>query len=275
MIPRSWLYVPGDSPDKLVKSLSRGADAVIVDLEDAVSPVRKELARRDVAAWLADLPPGPVQVWVRINPGALGSEDVAAIADRCRLTGIVAAKVESSRDVEALDAQLASLGQLRMPVIPLLESAAAVLAAADIARAPRVHRLQVGEVDLMADLGMPDGAEEESLRTARSLIVLASASAGCEPPVAPVARDFRNLDQFRASTRMLRAMGYLGRACIHPAQVSVANDVFTPDEAEVTRARDVVDRYERAAGGVVLDGAGAMVDRAVVRQAQRILSLLP
>jgi len=271
--PRSWLYVPGGDATKLSKAFDQGADALIVDLEDTVPSPQKPAARRAVAQWLADIPDEATQVWVRISPGAPRVEDVRAVAGAPRLTGVVAAKTESAEDVLALDATLARSG-CEVPIIPLLESGAAVLAAADIARVPRVLRLQVGEVDLMADLGVPDTGGDEALATARGLVVLASAAARRDPPIAPVARNFRDMERFRASTLRLRALGYLGRACIHPAQVAVANEVFTPGAEEVDRARDLIRRFDSDGGGVVLDRDGAMVDEAVVRQARRLLSLV-
>jgi citrate lyase subunit beta/citryl-CoA lyase len=115
--------------------------------------------------------------------------------------------------------------------------------------------------------------DDSALSTARGLVVLASAAAGVLPPVAPVSRDFRDLDAFRSSTSGLRRAGYLGRACIHPAQVEVANAVFTPSAQELERARDILRRSAAAEGGVALDADGGMLDAAVVRQAERLLAL--
>lgn len=279
-MPRSYLYVPGDQPGKLAGAFGRGADAVIVDLEDAVAPAGKAAARDEVARWLRDLrrPPG-VEVWVRVNPGRAGHEDTAAVVAPA-LTGVVAAKTETAGDLVALDAALreaeaaAGVAAGSVQVVPLLESAAAVLAADGVARAPRVRRLQVGEADLRADIGVTPGDDERELLHVRGHLVLVSAARGLEPPVGPVSTDFRDLARLRASTEALARMGFVGRACIHPAQVGVVNDVFTPDAEAVARARALVERFDRAmaaGSGVLVDDDGRMVDEAVVRQARRLL----
>ncbi|MGH3658337.1 MAG: HpcH/HpaI aldolase/citrate lyase family protein, partial [Micromonosporaceae bacterium] len=196
------------------------------------------------------------------------------------VTGVMAAKTESADELAALDGVLAeceaatglAAGSVR--VVPLLESAAAVLRATEIAQAARVERLQLGEADLAADIGITVGPDERELDHVRSQIVLVSAAAGINPPVAPVSTNFRDLDALRESTRALARRGFLGRACIHPAQVAVVNEVFTPSPDEVDAARDLVARFEAAVAdgsGVVLSADGRMVDEAVVRQARRAL----
>ncbi|MCC5577311.1 CoA ester lyase [Microtetraspora sp. AC03309] len=271
MSARSHLYVPGDAPEKLAKALTRGADALIVDLEDAVPAAGKDAAREAVAGWLRTADPGPVEIWVRVNPGDLREADVRAVATAPALTGLVLAKVETAEELADVDALLTSLGADRLPVVPLLESAAAVLRAPRIAAAPRVARLQVGEADLRADAGITLGPDERELLWVRSQVVLASAAAGIDPPVGPVSTDFRDLDALRDSTAALARLGYVGRACIHPAQIAVVNEVFTPAAEEVAWAGDLVDRFEASGSGVLLDSKGRMVDEAIVRQARRVL----
>jgi len=284
VIPRSYLYVPGDQPDKLAKVLQRGADAVILDLEDAVAAGAKDAGRAAVAAFLDGLPTGlsSPQLWLRINPAEAGSVDIA-VAWRPVLTGVMVAKTESVADLEDVDRALRAVEQAAgaavgsTAVVPMLESAAAIFAAPQIAAGPRVVRLQVGEADLTSELGVDAaGAGSAVVTTARSMVVLASAAAGLEPPMAPVSTDFRDLDALRSSTRELAGMGYLGRACIHPAQVAVVNGVFTPDAQEVSAARSLVQRFdaELAAGrGVMVGDDGRMVDEAVLRRARRLLVL--
>lgn len=282
---RSYLYVPGDKPDVLAKALGRGADALIVDLEDAVAPDAKDQAREVVRRFLADLPAagdGAVELWVRVNGDGLAGRDIEAVASPA-LTGFCLAKTESPDDVDAAaeacgraeDALGLAPGVFALA--PLLESAAAVLDARAIASAsPRVVRLQVGEADLRADIGVTLGPDERELLHVRSSIVLASAAAGIEPPVGPVSTNFRDLDALRESTQALARLGYRGRACIHPAQAAVVNEVFTPSEDELNAARSLVDRYDAAlaAGeGVFTDEQGRMVDLAVIRQARRTLAL--
>ena len=284
MLPRSYLYVPGDAQEKLDKALGRGADALIVDLEDAVPPAGKDAARAAVAAWLAQQPAAgeqPVELWVRVNPAELGHTDVRAVVGPA-LTGVMVAKTESAAELTALDAVLAEaeaaagLAAGTIGVVPLLESAAAVLRAEEIAAGPRVVRLQVGEADLAADTGITPGEDERELASIRTRTVLVSAAARINPPVAPVSTNFRDLAKLRASTEALARQGYIGRACIHPAQIAVANEVFTPDAAAVTAARELVAIFDAAmaAGrGVAVGADGRMIDEAVVRKARRVLAL--
>jgi citrate lyase subunit beta/citryl-CoA lyase len=282
---RSYLYVPGDKPDVLAKALGRGADALIVDLEDAVAPAAKDAARIVVRRFLEGLPPvgaGGVELWVRVNGDGLAGHDIAEVASPA-LAGFCLAKTESPDDVDAA-AEACGRAEVALGLepgtfglAPLLESAGAVLDARSIASAsPRVVRLQVGEADLRADIGAMLGEDERELLHVRSMIVLASAAAGIEPPVGPVSTNFRDLEALRASTRALARLGYVGRACIHPAQAAVVNEVFTPDAADVAAARALVERYDAAVAaglGVFVDDSGRMVDLAVVRQARRTLAL--
>ncbi len=271
-LARSALYIPGDQPDKLAKAFDRGADEVIVDLEDAVSPSGKDAARQAVRVWLHDLPNLDVGVWIRINSGDLRTLDVQAIADAPALTGVVVAKTETAEELVDLDRLLSSLGST-IRVVPLLESAASVLRASEIAAAPRVQRLQVGEADLRADIGVTLGPDERELLYVRSAIVLAATAAGIAPPIAPVSTNFRDLDAYRESTEAMARMGFVGRACIHPAQVAIANEVFTPTQDEIASALDILDRLEAAGSGIALDAQGRMLDEAIARQARRVLAL--
>jgi citrate lyase subunit beta/citryl-CoA lyase len=282
---RSYLYVPGDKPDVLAKALGRGADALIVDLEDAVAPSAKDDARGIVRDFLAGLPAaadGEVEIWVRVNGDGMAGHDIEAVAAPA-VSGFCLAKAESADDVDAAaEACGRAEDALGLPpgsfsLAPLLESASAVLDARAIASAsPRVVRLQVGEADLRADVGVTLGPDERELLFVRSSVVLASAAAGIEPPVGPVSTNFRDLDALRESTQALARLGYLGRACIHPAQAAVVNEVFAPDAEQVAAARALIARYDEAVAageGVFTDEAGRMVDLAVIRQARRTLAL--
>ena len=270
MLSRSALYVPGDAPDKLRKALDRGADELIVDLEDAVAPANKALARDVVFAWLDGIEKTDVKIWVRINAGEDRFLDVDAIAECEELEGFVVAKTETAQEIGELDERLTKLGS-NAKLVPLLESANAVLSAREIALAPRVERLQVGEADLRADVGITTGDDERELLFSRSFVVFASSAAGIAPPIAPVSTEFRDLDAYRASTEALARMGFVGRACIHPAQAAVANEVFTPSEEKVAWAREVLEALENAGSGVAVDSRGRMLDEAVARQARLVL----
>jgi citrate lyase subunit beta/citryl-CoA lyase len=271
-LARSALYVPGDAEAKLERILERGADEIIIDLEDAVAPKDKDRAREIARVWLHDLPVlDNVGVWVRVNSGALREADVRAVAGAPALTGFMLAKTETVDELLDLDRLLASVGSTA-GVVPLLESARAILRAGELARAPRVQRLQIGEADLRADVGITPGPDERELLYSRSHVVFASAAAGIKPPIAPVSTNFRDLDAFRTSTVELARLGFVGRACIHPQQVAIANDVFTPSVEEVDVARRLIGRWEFAGAGVAVDDDGHFVDEAVVRQARLVLA---
>ena len=173
MSARSYLYVPADRPEMLAKAADRGADALIVDLEDAVAPSRKVEARRT----LSDFLPGPTETWVRVNNHAdLLADDVAACAGAA---GIVLAKAEP----ETLS-QVVSITSL--PLTPLIETAAGLLAAKEMASVTSVERLAIGEADLSAELGVTPGDDGVELLYARSKLVVASAAAGIDAPTGPV-----------------------------------------------------------------------------------------
>jgi citrate lyase subunit beta / citryl-CoA lyase len=269
MTPRSHLYVPGDRPEMLAGALERGADALIADLEDAVPMAAKEAARQAVVAWLATVRPRDVEIWVRVNPGLLREADIRAVANDPALTGSVVVKAGRA-DLVEVDGLLTDLGSAAR-LVPLIETAAAVLEARDLAHAPRVLRLHLGEADLRADTGIDPGPDERELLWPRTQIVMAAAAAGIEPPVAAVSTEYRDLAAFRASTEAMARLGFLGRACIHPAQVAVVNEVFTPAPEAVERARELLARFAAEGSGVAVDPDGRMVDEAVVRQARRLL----
>ncbi|MEV0592768.1 HpcH/HpaI aldolase/citrate lyase family protein [Nonomuraea cavernae] len=274
-LPRSYLFVPGDAPDKLAKALGRGADALIVDLEDAVPPEGKEAARRAVVAWLrSGLETGGAQLWVRVNSGHLRVPDVRELAGIPALTGLVLAKAEDAAEVTTVAELLTASGDDDTLLMPLLETAGSILDAREIARAPRVHRLQIGEVDLTADTGLLPGPDEAELAWPRSMVVLASAAAGIDPPVGPVSRLTSDPEALTLSTERVRRQGFIGRACIHPAQLPIVHQVFTPSAAEIAEAREVLAAFDRASAagsGVVLDSQGRMLDAAVIRLARRTL----
>ncbi len=280
MTVRSWLYVPGDGGERLDKAIGRGADAVIADLEDAVAASAKDDAREAVAAWVRGGSPSGVQLWVRVHAGEAGLLDVDAVV-AAGLTGVCVPKVASRTELELLDVRLAAAERSaqitvgRVRVMPLVESAQGLLAVHDLLRAPRVDQLQLGEVDLAADLGLEVADSGLQLLHARSVVIVASAAAGALPPPAAVSREFRDLQRFRDDTDALRRLGFVGRVCIHPAQLAVTHEVFTPSAQQVARARDVVDRFDAALStgrAVATDEDGRMIDEAVVRSARRVLA---
>jgi citrate lyase subunit beta/citryl-CoA lyase len=274
-LPRSYLYVPGNSADKLAKAPSRGSDALIIDLEDAVPPSGKDDATSAVVDWLAVAPTDGPQLWVRVNSEARRCSDVTALAGLPALTGIVLAKVRDADEVAEVASLLDERSDRATLLMPLLETASAILDARALATAPRVHQLQVGEADLSVDAGIIAGDDEAEMAPLRSAVVLASAAAGIYPPVGPVSRETRDLEGLATATRRIRRLGFFGRACIHPAQLGVVHEVFTPSRDEVAEAHAVIDAFNRASAigsGVALDAEGRMIDKAVLRAAQRTVA---
>jgi citrate lyase subunit beta/citryl-CoA lyase len=273
-LARSYLYVPGDRADRLAGAGGRGADALIADLEDAVAPDAKAAARDTVRAWLDDLGTRPAaQTWVRVNADAVGA-DLDAVTTPA-LTGVVVAKGEVARirEVGALLDRLEARrgiapGTVRL--IPLIESAVGLQEVAEIARLPRLHRIGLGEVDLAAELGLALDEPRDAFTALRLQVVVASAAAGIGRPVGPTSTAFRDLDGFRETGQTLRRLGFRARTAMHPAQIPVIHDVFTPTAEELAHARDLLARFEAAQGGPILDDNGRFVDLAVIRNAREV-----
>lgn len=277
-LPRSHLYVPGNAGARLGKAWASDADAVIVDLEDAVPVAAKPSARLDVAEWLAATAAERVgtgrELWIRVNAGAEGLTDLDALAGAAGLTGLVPAKATVA-DLQTLATELDRRG-LDWRLSPLLETPGAVLDARVIAALPRVLRLHLGEYDLCASTGTRPGADEAETAWARSWVVFASSEAGIHPPVAPVSTVVRNEEVFAASTERAARQGFVGRACIHPAQLPTVHAVFTPSPEAVARATALLTAYDAAiaaGSGAYVDQDGRMVDEAVARAARRTVAL--
>jgi citrate lyase subunit beta/citryl-CoA lyase len=280
VIVRSWLYVPGDRPERFEKAIAKGADAVVLDLEDAVAIDRKVEARSLVADWVRNGNHGRAQIWVRVNQGLPGVEDTKAVAN-LGLTGICVPKVDDPTELVGIHEVLVEaekrerLESGHWPLIPLIESAVGLTHLASIVAARRVMQLQVGEVDLAADLGL-NGDIERHLAPIRSKVLVESVAAGILAPVGPVSTEFRDLDAFRESTRTVFGQGFLGRACIHPNQVMIVNEMCTPGIQEIQEAQDLLDRMDTAlqqGRGIALDSQGRMIDEASARAARRIIAL--
>jgi citrate lyase subunit beta / citryl-CoA lyase len=269
---RSYLYVPGCDPRRIEKALGSEADAVVLDLEDAVAPSRKEQARETVAEFLRSKHEKPV--FVRINaPGSkLADEDVEAVAGP-HLAGLRLPKSESAETVCRVAARLETL-DCKARIQCLIESALGLELAFEIGRAhERVAGLSLGEADLAADLSVHD---EAGLLYARSRVVVASRAAGLPGPVQSVYTNIRDPEGLRRSTEEGKNMGFVGRSAIHPAQLSAINEVFTPTDEEVAEAEDLLERLETSAGagtGAFALEDGRFVDEAVVESARSVLAL--
>lgn len=275
---RSYLYVPADRPDRLMRATERGADALILDLEDAVAAGAKEGARRELAHWLAGQREPGCELWIRINPEQAAADIAATVTTE--VAGVVVPKAEPPllRDVDQLlSARERSIGtppgQFR--VLPLIESGRGLLAAAELASQPRAARLGIGEVDLIADLRMEPGPGRDELLPLRLQVVTACAAARIGAPVAATSTDFRDLAVFRQSTQALVRIGFRARTAIHPAQIATINEILSPSAQDVARAARLVAAFEAArkrGDAVTRDEDGRMVDVAVVRAAREVLA---
>jgi citrate lyase subunit beta/citryl-CoA lyase len=245
----TFLFVPGDRPDRFGKAVASGADVVILDLEDAVAPADKDTARAEVGAWLERNP-----ATVRINaPGTPWFEaDAALVAERG--VPVVVPKAETPGVLAAFRA-----------VVALVETARGVERAGELAAVPSVTRLAFGSVDLAAELGVAP-EDPEPFAYARSRLVVASAAAGLAPPVDGVTTDLTDDVRLEADVRYARRMGFGGKLCVHPRQIAPVRAGFAPTEAERNWARQVL-----AAGDSVSTVDGSMVDKPVLTRARRIL----
>lgn len=263
---RSVLFVPGTRPDRFGKVLSSGADAVVLDLEDAVAPEHKSDARQHVVDWLTA---HPASAAVRVNGPASPEHaaDVQALT-ACSPLAAVLPKAELVEDLRALSERLPDT-----PLLPLVETAAGLLAAAAVAGAPGVVRLAFGSVDLQLDLDLADEDVQSSgtpFMTARFWLATASKAAGLAAPLDGVVTAIEDDERLRVESVRARRLGFTGKLCIHPRQISILNQTFSPTAEEIEQSRRVVAAADVSPDGVfVLDGR--MVDRPVVDRARVLL----
>jgi citrate lyase beta subunit len=274
---RSLLFVPGTRSDRFEKAMKAGADAVTFDLEDSVEPAQKERARRLIAEFLRAENSSPVIRLVRLNSldTEYGQADLAFFRNISGFDGILLPKVETPGTLEMVSRALAGRAGRPVPLLPLLESPAAILRAGEIATADaHVAALLFGAEDLTARLAVPRTVEGEELIVARGQIVMAAAAVGAEPLDAV----FVNLDDLsllRKDCERARAVGFRGKMAIHPKQVPVINEVFTPSQADIDRARRIIAAFEAAlaAGEGVARMGDQMVELPVVERARRTVAL--
>jgi citrate lyase subunit beta/citryl-CoA lyase len=268
---RSFLYVPGDRADRVSKALQTAADAVLVDLEDAVALSAKESARQVAVDAVTSRSGGGPAVWVRINAGELGRLDAAALASTPpHLGGVVLAKCDDPKWLDEISAVIPAT----VPLSPLVESARGVRRLDALCAHPRVTQCHLGEIDLLADLGAHGDAGPELLGYGRAEILYASAAAGILPPIGGVYPDFRDAEGLKTDSAHLAQLGFAGRPAIHPSQTPTINAAFRPSAAELETASALVASYDEALArgrGVVSDEQGRMIDEAVVRRARQLL----
>jgi citrate lyase subunit beta/citryl-CoA lyase len=259
MTARSWLFVPGDRPDRFGKAAACGAHVVVHDLEDAVGAAGKDDARAAVGRWLS----GPARGFVRINASgtAWHPDDLAAAGSWPGLAGVMVPKAEDPGVLAAL------VRRLTVPVVALVETARGVSALAELCRVPGVERIAFGSLDYALDVGCAH--EPEALLTARSLIVLESRAAGLATPVDGVTTALDGGDDLERDVGRARRLGFGGKLCVHPSQVAAVNAGFAPTGDQIRWARAIV----AAAGEGATRGAdGHLIDRPVLARAEALLA---
>lgn len=259
---QSYLFVPGNRPERFASALASGADAVIIDLEDAVEPAAKVDARETVKTWASRDRP----VLVRINGrGTPWFEQDAKLAALDSIAGVVIPKTEGLDDI----VDVVSVAKRKVPVFPLIETARGMWSAMDIAKAPYVKRLMFGTLDFIAEMGTDD--DHEALNPYRTQLALISRVAGIERPVEGVTPDIHDTDRLVADTRNGKRHGFGAKLCIHPRQIAAVHACYSPSARDVEWAMRVVDAVSRADGAATTVD-GKMVDRPVVLRAQQVLA---
>jgi len=283
---RSMLFVPGDSEKKMAKGGGIGADALILDLEDSVAASRRPLAREMVHDYLRNAGRAGGELWVRINPldTADALRDVAAVA-KARPDGIALPKCNGPQDVVQLSHYLDALeiehgipqGSIAICAIAT-ETAAAPFSLGQYKGAPRLRVLTWGAEDLAAALGASSNKDATGNYTApyvlaRSLCLFGAYAAGVQG-LDTVQPDFRNAAKLREECNDARRDGFLGKIAIHPDQVAVINECFTPSEAEIAHAQAVIDAFAANPGAGTLSLEGKMIDMPHLKQAERLMSIV-
>jgi len=275
---RSLLFVPGDRPERMVKALMSGADALILDLEDSVAPAAKAEARRAVAEFVGAN--SLARLWVRVNPldSPENEKDLAAIL-ASHPDGIVLPKAEGGASVAELARRLSERGNATAQILAIAtETPAAIFQLGSYGGAKRLSGLTWGAEDLPAAVGAATAREADGRFTppyelARSLCLFGAAAAGVAP-IETIYPAYKDLEGLALYAGRARRDGFTGMMAIHPDQISVINAAFTPSADEIAHARSVVAAFEANPGAGALPLEGRMIDRPHLVQAQRILAML-
>jgi len=275
MVHRSLLYCPGDDREMMAKAIETDADVVVFDLEDAVAPAAKAQAREAVVETLADLDEPSPAVWVRINPpDRNGADDVAALwdGDASNLDCVVLPKAEKPGTVATLRDRLRTAGVDHVGIVPLVETATGLLAVEEVSAAPGVVAVAYGDQDYTADVGATVTDDKTESLYARQRVVAAAGAAGVDA-LDTVYTDFEDADGLREQAATVVDFGFDGKLAIHPSQVEVINEAFTPDPDDVEWAETVIAKHERVGeedrGAFTVDGQ--MIDPPLVERARTIL----
>jgi citrate lyase subunit beta/citryl-CoA lyase len=277
---RSFLFAPGNHARRVEKALTLPADAVILDLEDAVAVSEKPATRELVVAAFGQARHG--RLYVRVNAYTTDwcYADIVTIA-RSGLDGIILPKVETANQLQSIDWLLANLERERgLPVggidlIPIIETAVGMSNIGAIAGSgSRTKQLAFGAGDYTLDLGMVWSRDEAELLPARSAVVIASRAAGIEPPLDTVWADLRDAEGFALSARRAAELGFQGKMCIHPDQIGATNAAFSPSEQQLSWAKRVVAAFEEAEAkglaSIQLDGQ--FIDYPIVQRARQVIA---
>jgi len=281
---RTWLFAPGNHPRKVEKVFTVGADAVVLDLEDAVALEQKTATRTAVVEALKARPIRANRGYIRVN---------AVDTDFCYgdlqevigpwMDGILLPKVESASQLQTVDWLMAQIERARgmqvgtLDILPIIETGRGLAAIDDIARAQtRVKRLSFGAGDFTNDMRMVWTPDENELAHARATIALASRAAELEPPIDTVFIDLQDRKHLKKSACTALSLGYRGKLCIHPDQVEPVNTIFTPSPEEVARAKKHVEAFTaaEAKGSASIQVDGYFVDYPIIEKAQRTLDLM-
>jgi citrate lyase subunit beta/citryl-CoA lyase len=255
---RTLLFVPGNRPERFAKAVAAGPDIVVIDLEDAVGAGDKDTARDHAREWFAAGNPGVVRInghgtpWYDADLAMVGELDVPALVPKASDPAVLAA-------ITGAD----------VPVVALIETAAGVLAAHDVARVPGVHRLAFGSIDLAAEYGV-DPNDRDALQMSRSMLVTASAAAGLAPPIDGVTTALTDQDALVCDLQYARRIGMTAKLCIHPSQVEAVHHGLRPSDDEISWAQRIVDSGGPDGSATAHDGH--MIDAPVIARARRILA---
>lgn len=264
---RSALFVPATRIDRIEKAIATGADAVIVDLEDAVAVEAKAQARQDLEVFLSTHE--NLELWVRVNGAQTPwfEDDLRLCSQFLQVKGVMLPKAEHPEQIASVYSKTGKA------VYPIIESAKGIVAIPDIASAPGVKRLSFGALDLGVDLGLENGSEGADflLKQMRVQLVVQSRVAGIGAPLDGVYPNFKDTEGLRQSMLFVKGMGFAGALCIHPSQVEVIHSVMRYSEEEMRWAKAVLEKYQET-GLAAFAFEGKMVDMPVIERAKRVLA---
>lgn len=270
MLQRSFLFVPGNKTKMLDKALNSETDAIIIDLEDAVSLDSKDSARECLSNYFSNKRLTEKPLYLRINDiNTEDWKDDIPLVNQLPLKGIILPKTNSSKDVQIVHSKL----QKELEIIPLIESAKGLLSAFEIACEDTVSQLAFGAVDFCLEMGLPSMNNERELLYARSQLAVHSKAAGIKPPIDSVFRDIKDITGLHEETKASKKLGFGAKLLIHPNQIKTVNQCFEASEQEIHEAMEIVSAYEEALknGSGVIDFNGKMIDYPVYKKAKEIL----